>query len=285
MKFYLYTGRSWFNEARTHKVPIVSGILAVISLSLAHYAGFLVKVPLQIVAVAGLPLAKSVTATFLFYVFLCAVIARVLTSMLQPFVLPGLALVDRLERGFSRELDFRRRRKFVREHSRTIRLEGYLWFFIQFSFFLLLMLAIYVKFAITWISGVGLIFSILCVLISGLIRSGYFLQPRLVIFLEKIKNRPSYFGRAASALFVTMTSALVVVAFFLGTMRASLLRDQEPQKTITRNFSGLATVIASSEGSLLLFQKQNKEFRYIYSTSEFTISIETSPIFSSIEYK
>ena len=43
----------WFHKILNHKASLIGGVLAIISLSLAHYAGFLMKVPLQIVAVAG----------------------------------------------------------------------------------------------------------------------------------------------------------------------------------------------------------------------------------------
>lgn len=276
---------TWFSEVWHHKASILGGVLAIISLSLAHYAGFLMNVPLQIVAVAGMPLAKGVTATFLFYVFFCAVFARVLISMLQLVVLPFLALTDRLERGFSRKMNWEHQRRFVRSHSLTIKWEGSIWIAIQAVLFLLLMLGIYAKFTINWISGVGLFASIVFVLLSGLVRSGFFLQPSPSTFSRKIRQRPARSGRAASATFVTVTAALVVVAFFMGSMRASLLRDQESQATKTNDFTGMATVIASSEGALLLFQKQGDERRYIYVTPEFTTSIETKPVFAPIGSK
>lgn len=285
MQFTFPPGRTWFYEVWHHKASVLGGVLAIISLSLAHYAGFLMKVPLQIVAVAGMPLAKGVTATFLFYLFFCAVFARVLTSMLQLVVLPFLALTDRLERGFSRKMDWTHQRRFVRSHTQTIKWEGYIWIAIQALLFLLLLLGIYVKFTITWISGVGLFTSIVLALLSGLLRSGFFLQPSPSIFSRKIKKRPARSGRAASAAFVTITAAFIIVAFFMGGMRASLLRDQEPPMTMTKDFTGMATVIASSEGALLLFQKQGIEFRYIYSTPEFTTSIETKPVFPPIGSK
>lgn len=278
-------GRSWLYEAWHYKISILGGLLAIVSLSLAHYAGFLMKVPLQIVAVAGMPLAKGVTATFLFYVFFCAVFARVLTSILQLAFLPFLAATDRLERGFRRRMDWRHQRHFVRSHSRIIKWEGYIWIFIQAVTFLLLMLAIYVKFTITWISGVGLFISITLIVLSGLVRSGFFLQPKPSTFIRKIKSRPKVSGRATSAVFVTATAALVIVAFFMGSMRASLLRDQEPQIIVTKEFTDMATVIASSDGSLLLFQKQGVEFRYIYSAPEFTASIETKSVFPPLGTK
>ena len=57
--------------------------MTLLSLSMAHYAGFLMRVPLSSVAVAGAPLAGGVTATFLFYMFFCLVIARVMAAMMQ----------------------------------------------------------------------------------------------------------------------------------------------------------------------------------------------------------
>ena len=282
MQFIFPSSRNWFYEMWHHKASVLGGVLAIISLSLAHYAGFLMKVPLQIVAVAGMPLAKGVTATFLFYMFFCAVFARVLTSMLQLVVLPFLALTDRLERGFSRKMDWRHQRRFVRSHTQIIKWEGHIWFAIQALLFLLLMLGIYVKFTITWVSGVGLFTSIVLVFLSGLVRSGFFLQPSPGTFSRKFKRRPARSGRAASAAFVTIAAALIIVAFFMGGMRASLLRDQEPQMTLTKDFTGMATVIASSEGALLLFQKQGIELRYIYSTPEFVTSMETKPVFPPI---
>lgn len=278
-------GRSLLYEAWHHKPSVFGGVLAILSLSLAHYAGFLMKVPLQIVAVAGMPLAKGVTATFLFYVFFCAVFARVLTSILQLAVLPFIAATDRFESGFRRKMDWSHQRRFVRSHNRSIKWEGFIWIAIQALLFLLMMLSIYVEFAGTWISVVGLFTSIVLVVLTGLFRSGFFLQPQPSSFIKKIRTRRARSGRAASAAFVTTTTALIIVAFFMGAMRANLLRDQQPHPIVTTTFTGSAAVIASSEGALLLYQKQGTDLRYIYSAPEFTASIETKPVFRPIETK
>lgn len=272
-------GRGWFHEAWHHKTSLIGGLLAIISLSLAHYAGFLMKVPLQIVAVAGMPLVRGVTATFLFYVFFCAVFARVLASILQLAVLPFIAAADRLHPAFYRKMDWSRQRRFVRSHSRTIQWEGLIWIGIQSLMFLLMMLSIYVEFAGTWASVAGLFASIILVVLTGLLRAGFFLQPKPKIFVNKIRARPVRAGRAASAAFVTATAALIIIAFFMGAMRASLLRDQQAHPIVTKEFEGKAAVIASADGALLLFQKQGTEMRYIYSTAEFTASIETKSVF------
>lgn len=285
MQYISLSGHSWFRGVWHHKTSVLGGVLAIVSLALAHYAGFLMNVPLQLVAVVGVPLAKGVTATFLFYLFFCAVSARVLTSMIQIIVLPFLAVSDRFERGFHRKMDWSQRRRFVRTHSQTIKWEGIAWVLVQASLFLLLMLALYVKFTIDWISGSGIAISVALAVLSGLVRSGFFLQPKPTTFKRKIKTRPALYGRALSAAFVTTTAALIIIAYFMGGLRASLLRDQGPQMIVTKEFTGMASIIASSEGALLVFQKQGTAFRYIYSAPEFATSIETKSVFPPIGAK
>lgn len=277
--------RTWLHQIWKYKASFLAGSLAIVSLSLAHYAGFLMDVPLQIVAIAGALLAKDITATFLFYMFFSAVSARVLTSILQLVVLPFLAAADRLERGMRRKMSWAQQRRFVRSHTETIKWEGLAWVAFQILLFLFVMLGIYVKFTVTWISGVGLFVSMILATMAGLVRSGFFLQPKLKPFVRKIRTRRARLGKATSATFVTATSALIIGAFFMGFMRASLLREQKPHMILTKEFTGMAAVIASSEDALLLFQRQGKEFRYIYSTREFAITIETKPVFQPLSPK
>lgn len=170
-------------------------------------------------------------------------------------------------------MNWNKQRRFVRSHIQTIRLEGYIWIGLQGFFALVLMLALYVKFKIEWISGLAITTSIVLFTLSGFVRSGFFLQPKLSIFVRKIISRPRHYSRAASAFFVTTTSAFVIIAFIFGLMRASLLRDQDPQMTVTESFTGMANVLASADGALLLFERQGDAFRYIYSSADFATSV------------
>ncbi|OIN04576.1 hypothetical protein BFS86_20280 [Shewanella algae] len=267
---------------REHKTSLIGVLLGILSLSLAHYAGFLMKVPVQIIAVAGAPLAPGVTATFLFYMFFCAVCARVMASMFQLAFLPFMAAMDRLDRGLFRRMSWSNQRHFVKSHTQTIRWESYYWLALQSVLFLLLMLAIYVKFDMGWFSGAALASSLLLVLLTGLVRSGFFLQPKVKVFIRKIKSRPARARLAASATLVTATGASIVVSFILGVMRADLLRNQSPQLVITENFSAMAAVMASSESELLIFQKKGLDSRYVYFASNLITTIEPKDVFEPI---
>lgn len=142
--------------------------------------------------------------------------------------------------------------------------------------------AIYVKFNIGWFSGIALVASLLLVLLTGLVRSGFFLQPKIKVFIRKIKGRPVFGRRAASAIIVTPAGASIVVSFILGVMRADLLRNQNPQIVIMEKFSAMAAVIASSESELLIFQKKGVESRYVYFAPNFITAIESKDVFPPI---
>lgn len=267
---------NWLNEAWNHKNSVLGGILALLSLSMAHYVGFSIHVPLQIVTVAGLPLIKNVTATFLFYVFFTAVIARISTSILLLFILPAIAASDRLGEGFKRKMSWPHQRRFVRSHTRIIKWEGYLGVGFQVVLFLALMFGLYTDSSITWTSGLGVAGILTLVILSGLVRAGFFLQPKSSIFVSKIKRSKERASLAASAALVTGVTILLIASFVLGVMRMTLLLKQTPQMTITKEFTGKATVIASADGALLLFQRHDTATRYIYSSQEFTTSFEAN---------
>jgi hypothetical protein len=184
------------------------------------------------------------------------------------------------------KLSWSRQRRFVRSHTSTIRWEGLAWLLVQGILFLLMMLAIYLKFEGTWVSVLLLAGAIVPVVLTGLVRAGFSLQPKPRTFARKARTRPAYQGRVASAVLVTVTGAFVIVAFIMGVMRASLLRDQEPQMIVSKEFTGMAAVIASSDGALLLYQKldgrPDSPVRYVYSTPEFTASVETKGVFPPI---
>ena len=139
MQFSYLFNRRILSQAWNYKLSAIGGVFALASLSLAHYAGFLMVFPLPILAIAGLTLAKGVTATFLFYVFFIAICARVFTSLFVLFLLPVWTLVDRCQRVSRKLLNFSSQRRFVRSHTRTINSEGYFWLLMQALMFVLRM--------------------------------------------------------------------------------------------------------------------------------------------------
>lgn len=267
--------------AWNQKSAVLIGVMALLSLSMAHYAGFLMSVPLSIVAVAGPTLAGGVTATFLFYMFFCLVIARVLAAMMQLITLPVLPLIDRIAYGFALPMTWEQRRRFVRKHTETITWEGGVWALVRLILFLLCMLALYVEFTMTWVTALVLLGSVMSVVLSGLFKAGFALQLKPRTFFRKIKTRPTRMGGIASAAFVTITGASVITGFLMGGMRAELLRSQQPHMVTAKDFKGMAAIIASSNGSLLLYQKQDEERRYIYTAPEFSASWESRPAAAS----
>lgn len=264
------------NSLQSHRGRISNGILAAVSIALAHYAGFVFNLPLQILAASGRSLAPGVTATFLFYVGLCAVVARVGIGILQPILLLQLLTTDRVEHGIELS-NIRKKRKYVRSYHQLLKNEGSVWLVCQAILFTTLILWLYIDFTLTWTSGLSVLTALLLIVITGLFRSKFLLMPRWVVFKKRLKNSSSSQANVASAAFVTITSALVVTSFLMGHMRMELLVKSAPQQITNDYFSGYAKLIANSGSSTLLLEENDGNYRYIYVTSEYALTVESKP--------
>lgn len=264
------------DSIKAHKGRILTSLLAIASVSLAHYAGFVIGLPLQIVAAAGGAMAPGVTTTFLFYVALCVVLARVAVGVLQIFLLPQVLFTDRAEHGYKLQ-GIRKKRKYIRSYNRLQRNEGYIWFGLQALIFIACLLGLYIDFKFTWQSGVAVLLALFFIALSGAFRARFLLILNWTLFIKRIKHRNSFRLNAASAVFVTIASALVITSFFIGSMRMSMLKKANPQQITNQYFAGYAKLLASSGSSTLLFEEDENRARYIYATSEYALAIESKP--------
>lgn len=261
---------------KAHKGRVLTSLLAIASMSLAHYAGFVMELPLQIVAAAGGALVPGVTTTFLFYVALCAVLARVIIGFLQVFLLPQIIFLDRVEHG-QRLHSTKKKRKYVRSYNTLLRNEGYIWLGLQAISFAICLFGLYIDFNITWKPGVAIFIALTLVALSGAFRAKFLLMLSWASFIKRVKTRSAFRLNAGSASFVTLASALVVTSFALGAMRMSTLKNANPQQLSSQYFSGYANLLASSGSATLAYEKKGEDARYIFATKDYAIGVETKP--------
>ena len=265
---------SAIDSINLHKGRILNFVFAIASISLAHYAGFISELPLQIVAAAGGTMASGVTATFLFYVALCAVLARVTVGILQLFLLPQLFFTDRAGHGFKLQ-GIGNIRKYVRSYNRLLHNEGYIWLSLQVIIFLICLLGLYIDFNLSWKSVLVISLALLVITLSGAFRTRFLLFLHWKPFIKRIRQRNSFRLNVASAAFVTIASALVITSFFIGQMRMTLLKTENSQQIINPYFVGYAKLLASSGSSTLLFEEDKGNERYIYTTREYALASES----------
>lgn len=259
-----------------HKGRLFNTFFALAAISFAHYAGFIMELPLQIMAASGGALVTGVTATFVFYVALCAVVSRVGIGMVQPFLLLFLVGAGRAEQGY-RLASWKKKRKFVRSYNNLMDNEGYYWLGAQVLFFVTLMPALYLKFTLTWKSGLGLLIVLLFISLAVLFRARFLLSLSWTFFMRRFKKRTASKTNVASALFVTIASALVVASFIMGSMRMAFLKSAQPQQITNEYFTGYANLIASSGSSTLLYEHADGKARYIYATPSYALAVESAP--------
>lgn len=259
---------------KAHKGRALTSFFAIASMSLAHYAGFVMELPLQIISAAGSTLVPGVTTTFLFYVALCAVLARVTIGFLQVPMLAQFILFDRIEHGKTLH-NTKKKRKYVRSYNKLLRNEGYIWLGLQATSFVILLCILYIDLSITWKPAIGIFIAISLVALSGAFRSKLLLILSWEIFIKRVKNRSAFRLNVGSASFITLASALVVTSFALGAMRMTNLKNATPQQISNHYYSGYANLLASSGNTTLAYEKKDGNVRYIFTTPDYAVGVES----------
>lgn len=229
--------------------------------------------PLQIIAAIGGTFAPGVASIFLFYLVLCGILARVAIGIYQAIVFPIFAFFDRIR--FGKNLNnFKKKKEYIRTYNTLLENEIYIWMFFQFAIFLILLIALYIKYeSFAW--EILLLIFILPAILSTLIRTRLFVLIKFRNFKKRIKYRHNFRLDVGSALFTTITSVLVVISFTLGSLRMSMLRNAQPQQFSSSSFSGYANLLCSWGNSSLIYEKNGKNERYIYITENFSLGIES----------
>lgn len=258
------------------KGRIVGIIVSVVSISLAHYAGFLSIIPLQIVAASGSDLAFGVTATFLFYISLSAIMARVIVGIFLPLVLPAIVIAGRIEHGI-RLKSLSKKKKFVKSYNVLLESENLFVVASQLVIFTFILFGLYLEPKPTWSSVTLIIVVLILVILSGLFRAKFLLVFDINKYISMINKRPVEKVNAVSALFFTVVAAMVVFSYVIGLMRINTLISSQPQQITNRYFKGYANLLASSGSSALLYQKQNGNERYMYLTADYALAVESKP--------
>jgi len=253
----------------------ISGIvMSLISISLAHYAGFLSNAPIPVVTAAGGDLIIGVTGTFIFYISFCAVISMVIVN----FALPPISVFGVFASRAMHGLKFKNisgKKKFIKEYNSAMEKERPFCTVAQALFLLILIPGLYLDFEFSMLSASVLALAIVLIVLSWLFRAKFLLVLNVKNFVKRVKSRPSEKINMASATLFTVVSVSVLAAFVLGAMRIDMLMNSPSQQITTPYFKGYANLLASSGSSVLILEKHEGQARFMYLTPDYALSIES----------
>ncbi|WP_417447815.1 hypothetical protein [Idiomarina abyssalis] len=256
------------------KGRIISIVMSLISISLAHYAGFLSHAPNPIVAAAGRDLIIGVTGTFIFYISFCSVISMVIVNSVLPYSSVFGVFASRAVSGLKLK-SMSRKKRFVKEYNSTMKKERPLSSAAQALFILILMSGLYIDFEFSLLSASVLSLATVLIVLSLLFRSKFLLVLSAKKLSKRLKSRPSEKVNMASETLFTIVSASVVAAFVLGAMRINMLINSSPQQITTPYFKGYGNLLASSGSSVFILERSEDQERYMYLTPDYALSIES----------
>ena len=262
------TLKNMINNIYYTKEKTITFLLSLISITFAHYAGFLSSIPLPIVAAAGADLALGVTATFTFYISLCAILSKIISYIIMTLVSPVVIALYRAECGF-KLLKFNQKRKYIENYKRYLKNENWISIVLQLIVFIIAIKAIYFEFEFTIksisISIIGFIF----IIISGLLKANFFLSSNLKSYKKRIRIREKEKINAIHSFLLTSILTLLLISYISGVMREEMLANAAQQQITNKYFCGYASLIASSGDSVLILEKEGKLKRYMYLTKDY----------------
>lgn len=264
--------RTLHNFWRTKK-GWISATLTLTSMSMAHYIGFVLELPKELIAAAGHSLILDVTGPFILYLLLSIGFSRVLTGFL--YFLAPLALVigDRLQAG-GKKLTWPEGRKFIRSHNGSMFAEPYALSLIQLIFAIALLFTLYIGFRLSLNTGIALFAYAFIVFLAILLRAGIFNRLRIFHSLRLLPKRRIYREKFLLAFFVAAASALVILSFSVGYERMRLLMSTPDRQIATRHYSGYAKFLAGSDGMLLIVENSTNGRRFILFKPNYAMGIE-----------
>lgn len=266
--------KSYLNDKNSFW-KIISGLITFFSISFAHYAGFFMQVPVELVSVFRTAFLIPTTTSFIFYSTLSSVISLIVLFILYSCVFCVLLLVNRITLFFINK-NLKNILWFVRVYNRAVDGESFITFCFRILAFIMFMFMVYMNASLTTKGWFFLIALIFVIFLSILIRTKYLLVFNHKMFLYKVSNYPRFRVRFFSVSLFCLASLLIICSFFIGVMRMNYLLDQKSVLVNRGCFVGSGKILANDGDRLLLAETKegdDKIFRFVFFDNNQVVSL------------
>lgn len=249
-------------------------IITIISISTAHYAGYIKDLPPQLSIAGGSTLAAGVTTTFIFIATVAVVLSRIIAIFTYAMILVASDLLFSLELWAKRAKKMKYKRLSIRRHQCLIKRESILSFFIQVPAFLLLMFNFYVKGSSYMPSLIWLF--VFIILMLGLINRLGLSIFNLRRIYKKIGNKShiEFQGSTLVHVFLVILGSLTIVSYLAGEARIKHVLNLDAVTIETGYYNGKAQLLISTGEVYLLREAQLDKNQFILLSPESIIRID-----------
>lgn len=252
-------------------------VVAGLSLSTAHYVGFMCAIPFEMVSIIAIDFMASFIGIFLFYLTLCYTAARffsfIASQVYASTSIAIIALMLRLKKEWPELLS----KPWRRMHGETRIAEQIFYYFILFVGSVLLFNFSYLRFDYIE-AGRSL------VIISGVVVVALILKTdilarwhREVVARLADKKRVRYRARVLRDSIHILAGTALLLSFYSGFLRFDKLQGEDEVYLEFGDFSGKVNLIIKSGSSLLAIDNRSEPKSYIYLNEDIFIRLDKQP--------
>lgn len=239
--------------------------LALLSLVVTHYAGFVSGFPIVMVSAAAVDMFPTFSALFLFYLTFCYSFSKI-----AAFIVSQGVSAFFISRGAFR---FRQRRRqrlraYIKDYKQRPTDESLWYHMFAMLFFMLLLYQSYVKPKVLDL-GAYFFLAVFLIAIAALLKSDI-LALKLESVVKRLKNqrRVKYRSNLISAYISLGFGAVLCVAFQAGDLRRDKLMQEEPISYKSNTLDAQLVVLMSSSSSVVGVEEDDLSYTWIYATKD-----------------
>ncbi|MDR8016016.1 hypothetical protein [Ectopseudomonas guguanensis] len=248
----------------------IKGGLALLSIVVTHYAGFLYKLPSAIVSVAAVEFFPAFSAIFIFYLTFCYATARVFGFLFSQLAVVGYIFVSGMIYRYGRYV---RVKKYLKAYKARSEEENNFYLISVAAMFLGLFLIVYVRPVSFELSGF-FIFCVVIIFISAILKTDV-LVLRFGSVLRRLFNerRLKYRREMIASYMFVVVGIFLALSYYAGTLRFERLEREKVVEYTSDNLVGDLKILISSKDAVLAIEDNEEFFTYVYASGSAVIRL------------
>lgn len=262
-------GLERLNDNKVLKSAVKSG-LALLSIMVTHYAGFLYKLPSAIVSVAAVEFFPTFSALFIFYLTFCYATARVFGFLFSQVGVVGYIFFSSAVYRYGRYV---RVKKYLKTYKARSEEESNFYLISVGIVFSLLFLIAYVR-PVSFEFSSFFIFCVAVIFISAVLKTDILVLRFRSVVRRLINERRLKYRREmiASYMFVVV-GMFLALSYYAGVLRFERLERERAVEYASDYLVGDLKILMSNKDAVLAIEDSEEFFTYVYASGSAVIRL------------
>jgi hypothetical protein len=251
----------------------LKGVLALLSVVVTHYAGFLYKIPSVMISVAAVEFFPTFSALFAFYLAFSYATARVFGFLLSQIAAISYISVGSIVFRYGKFLKIKRYLKLYKDRMKEE--NNLYWVFVVLLFCLFFSFA-YVR-AVTFEFSGFFIFCVVVIFVAAVLKTDILVISPMSIARRAVnKLRLKYRREMLASYMFVLVGIVLALSYYTGVLRFERLQGEKAVEFKSSGFNGSIKILISNADAVLAIEENDEVFSYVYASGKTVIRLPYS---------